>query len=64
MALTPEESTRVDQLHADLRRLQKQHQARAGAPSELPMFTTHSDGSVWDRQGRKIRGPLEDRTRS
>lgn len=58
MALTSEESTRVDQLHADLRRIHKGHQPRAGAPSELPMFTTHADGSVYDRQGRKIREAL------
>ncbi len=59
MALSPNATTRVDQLHADLRRLAAKHKPRAGAPSDLPMFTTHADGSVWDRQGHQVRGPLE-----
>ena len=59
MAMNPEATTRVDQLHADLRRIHKQHQAHAGAPDTSPMFRTLEDGSVYDRTGRKIRGPLE-----
>jgi hypothetical protein len=59
LSLNPEQTTRVDQLHADLRRIQKTHQPRAGVPDPAPMFTTHADGSVYDRQGNKIRGPIE-----
>jgi hypothetical protein len=57
MALTPEQTTRVDQLHANLRLIARAHQARAGVPDAAPMFTTHADGSVWNRQGVQIRGP-------
>jgi len=59
MALPSDVTTRVDQLHADLRRIHKGHQPRAGVPDPAPMFTTHADGSVYDRQGNKIRGPIE-----
>ena len=56
MALPSEVTTRVDQLHADLRRIHKAHEKRAGVPDPAPMFTTHADGAVYDRQGNKIRG--------
>ena len=59
MALPSEVTTRVDQLHADLRRIHKSHQAHVGVPDPAPMFTTHADGAVYDRQGNKIRGPIE-----
>lgn len=59
MALSSDATTRIDQLHADLRRIHKGHERRAGAPDPAPMFTTHEDGSVYDRQGNKIRGPRE-----
>lgn len=56
MALPSDVTTRVDQLHADLRRVAAQHAGKASAPSSAPMFTTHADGAVYDRQGNKIRG--------
>jgi hypothetical protein len=56
MALPSEVTTRVDQLHADLRRIHKAHQEHVGVPDPAPMFTTHADGAVYDRQGNKIRG--------
>jgi hypothetical protein len=56
MALPSDVTTRIDQLHADLRRVQLQHAAKAVAPPSGPMFTTHADGAVYDRQGNKIRG--------
>jgi hypothetical protein len=56
MALPSEVATRVDQLHADLRRIRKAQEKRAGVPDPAPMFTTHADGAVYDRQGNKIRG--------
>jgi hypothetical protein len=59
MALPSDVATRVDQLHADLRRIHKAHHTRAGVPDPAPMFTTHDDGSVYDRQGNKIRGAPE-----
>ena len=59
MALPSDVTTRVDQLHADLRRIRKAHEKRAGVPDPAPMFTTHADGSVYDRQGNKIRGATE-----
>lgn len=58
MALTPEQTTRIDQLHADLHRVHERHKPRAAAPPDGPMFTRHDDGSVWDRQGRQIKGPV------
>jgi hypothetical protein len=57
MPLTPEQTTRIDQLHAHLRRVAKDNKPRAGVPSDAPMFTRHEDGSVYDRQGRKIHEP-------
>ena len=59
MTLPSDVATRVDQLHADLRRVAKQHAGKAAVPDPAPMFTTHADGAVYDRQGNKIRGPLE-----
>jgi hypothetical protein len=59
MALPSDVTTRVDQLHADLRRVAAQHKCKAGVPDPAPMFTTHADGAVYDRQGNKIRGPFE-----
>jgi len=57
MALTPEQTTRVDQLAADLQRVARKHKSRAGVPDPAPMFTTHADGSVWNRQGVQIYAP-------
>jgi len=57
MARDREVTTRVDQLHADLRRVRQVHTAQAGAPPEPPRFTTHADGSVWDDRGHQVRPP-------
>lgn len=57
MALPSEVTTRVDQLHADLRRVAKQHAGKAPAPSSAPMFTRDGDGTVRDRQGAAIYKP-------
>jgi hypothetical protein len=59
MALPSDVTTRVDQLHADLARIHREHKPRAGVPDPAPMFTTHADGAVYDRQGNKLRGTLE-----
>jgi hypothetical protein len=56
MALPSDVTTRVDQLHADLARIHRGHKSRVGVPDPAPMFTTHDDGAVYDRQGNKIRG--------
>lgn len=57
MALSPEQTTRIDQLHADLRRVAKQHAGKAPSPSSAPMFTRDGDGTVRDRQGTAIYKP-------
>ncbi len=57
MALSPEVTTRVDQLHADLRRIHKRHAGRAGAPDPSPMFRRDADGTVRDRAGNPIYKP-------
>jgi len=57
MARDREVSTRVDQLHADLRHVHQAHAAQAGEPPSPPKFTTHPDGSVWDDRGHQVRPP-------
>lgn len=57
MALSPEQTTRIDQLLADLRRVAKQHAGKAQAPSSSPMFTRDGDGTVRDRAGSPIYKP-------
>ena len=57
MALTPEQTTRIDQLAADLRHVAAATAARTAVPSTLPLFVRHDDGSVWDRQGHLIYTP-------
>ena len=59
MALPSEVTTRVDQLHADLRRIHVAHAKRVALPDNAPMFTVHSDGSVWNRQGVQLRAPVQ-----
>lgn len=58
MALSREAQTRVDQLRDQIAQLLAAHQARVGVPSTTPIFTKHGDGSVYDRQGNELRGPL------
>lgn len=62
MALSPEATTRVDQLRADLRRVAAQHAAAVQAPHSAPMFTRDGDGTVRDRQGNKIYAPANPAT--
>jgi hypothetical protein len=57
MARKHEHATRVDQLHADLRKVHRQHQARAGAPPEARLFTVDSEGVVRDNAGRTLYTP-------
>lgn len=64
MALTPEQTTRVDQLHADLRRVAKCHAGKCPPPNEAPMFIRHADGTVWDRYGRQVYAPPQQSSNS
>lgn len=57
MARKHEHRSRVDQLHADLRVIQRQNAAAAGAPPAPPMFTVQADGVVRDRQGNVVYTP-------
>lgn len=58
MALTIEQRTRVHQLRDDLAQLLAPHQARVTTPDSEPLFVRHADGSVYDRKGNELRGPL------
>lgn len=58
MALNPDIATRIDQLKADLARVQAQNAAAVTVPSTEPLFRAHPDGSVYDTAGRELRGPL------
>jgi len=59
MALSPDVTTRTDQLKADLARARAQHAAAVTVPSAEPLFRTHPDGSTYDRAGTELRGPLK-----
>ena len=57
MALSKEERTRVDVLQTELGALQQNLAKSAGAPPEGALFQAHTDGSVYDKKGRQLRGP-------
>jgi len=59
MPLSSSVTTRIDQLAADLRRAAAVHAAKAAEPNTSPLFTQHPDGSVYDRQGKMLRGPVK-----
>jgi hypothetical protein len=58
MALSKEAQTRVDELRDLIEQLKARHAARVGVPLTDPLFTKHADGSVYDRKGNELRGPL------
>lgn len=58
MTLPSDALTRIDQLAADLRRVAQAHAAKAAEPNTDPLFIQHADGSVYDRNGRELRGPV------
>lgn len=51
MPLTPNAQTRIDQLAADLSMVRSQQLEVVRRLDTSPMFTTHHDGTVTDRQG-------------
>lgn len=57
MARKHEHQGRVDQLHADLRRIGREHSRRAGTPLAGPLFHVDQDGTVRDQQGNKVYEP-------
>jgi hypothetical protein len=59
MALSPDITTRIDQLKADLARVQASHAAAVTVPDTEPLFRTHPDGSAYDRAGNELRGPIK-----
>jgi hypothetical protein len=59
VALPSVVTTRVDQLHADLRRIQKAHAKKATVPDTTPMFRRHDDGAVYDRAGNVVRAAVK-----
>jgi len=58
MALTKAQSTRLDQLRSSLQLAQATTTAQLAPPSDRPYFTRQPDGSVYDRNGTELRGPL------
>lgn len=58
MTLSKEAQTRVDELRDLIAQLKAQHAARVGVPLTDPLFIKHPDGSVYDRKGTELRGPL------
>jgi hypothetical protein len=59
MALDANATTRIDQLAADLRRKSAAALPKVAVHDDRPLFTQHPDGSVYDRQGNMLRGPVK-----
>jgi len=58
MALSPAASTRIDQLRSSLQLAQGQLAVTLKPLDDRPYFQVHPDGSVYDRNGVELRGPL------
>ena len=58
MALPSKATTRIDQLAADLQRVQTAQAKSVTVPDSTPMFTTYPDGSVYDRKGNRLFAPV------
>lgn len=58
MALSPAASTRIDQLRSSLQLAQSQTTIALKTLDARPYFQVHKDGSVYDRNGVELRGPL------
>jgi len=52
------DTTRIDELGATLTQQLAQVKKDNQPPDRLPMFIRHSNGSVFTRDGREVRGPL------
>lgn len=59
MSLPVEVQTRLDQLHATLRRVHGGHHKRGGRPPEAAVFVKDSEGTVRDEKGVTLWTPAK-----